>query len=263
MSNQNVSYGIPNRVLGRAGTMPLAIEFSTSLQRHRRLNQDGQLIPCEAENGRIAKCPSTQIRVQCVESHPVFREGLIAIVSSQTDMKVVAEAANAAEALAAFRHHRPDVTLMDLSLPGSNGTDALIAIRGEFTEARFIILSNSTRDGEICRALRAGAAAFVLKTISRDELLNAIRSVYAGKRHIQPELATCLAEHLADEALTNRELDVLRYIRDGYSNKQIAHQLAIAETTINFHIKNLIDKLRAQTRTHAVTIAVRRGLLQI
>ena len=203
------------------------------------------------------------IRILSVEDHPVFRQGLAAIVSAERDMLLVGQASNAVDAVAEFRRHRPDITLMDVRLPGTDGTDALIAIRGEFPQARIIMLTTSDGDGDIQRAMRAGASGYILKSIHMEELLSVIRSVHAGRRHISPEVAARLAEHLGDDDLTARELDVLRLIRDGHRNKQIADQLAISENTVNFHIKNLVDKLQANDRTHAVTIALRRGLLQI
>jgi DNA-binding NarL/FixJ family response regulator len=198
-----------------------------------------------------------------VEDHPVFREGLRAIIASQADMVLAAQATDAIEALAQFRRHRPDVTLMDLRLPGTNGTDALIAIRGEFPKARVVMLTTSDGDGEIQRAMRAGASGYILKSMPMDDLLEVIRAVHSGRRRMLPEVAARLSEHYGEDDLTARELQVLRLIRDGHRNKQIADQLAIAETTVNFHIKNLVDKLQANDRTHAVTIAVRRGLLEI
>src|SRR6202049_4441176 len=203
------------------------------------------------------------IRILSVEDHPVFRKVLAAIVSAERDMLLVGQASNAVDAVAEFRRHRPDITLMDVRLPGTDGTDALIAIRGEFPQARIIMLTTSDGDGDIQRAMRAGASGYVLKSMHMDELLRVIRSVHAGRRHVPPEVAARLAEHMGDDDLTGRELEVLRLIRDGHRNKQIADQLAISENTVNFHIKNLMDKLRANDRTHAVTIALQRGMLHI
>jgi DNA-binding NarL/FixJ family response regulator len=204
---------------------------------------------------------SGQIRILSVEDHPVFREGLATVIRGEPDMVLVAQASNGAEAIAEFRRHRPDVTLMDLRLPGSNGTDTLITIRGEFPDARIIMLSSSESDGEIHRALRSGASGYVLKSMPQGQLLAVIRSVHAGKRHVPAEVAAVLAEHLGEEPLTPREVEVLQLIRDGHKNKQIADRLSISENTVNFHIKNIVEKLGANDRTHAVTIAVRRGLL--
>jgi DNA-binding NarL/FixJ family response regulator len=178
-------------------------------------------------------------------------------------MFLIAQASSGGEAISLFRSHRPDITLMDLRLPGINGTDALISIRGEFPNARVIILTSSDGDAEIHRALQAGAAGYALKSMPKNELIALIRSVHSGRRQVPPDVASRLAEHLGDENLTVRELEVLRLIQDGHRNKQIADELTISETTVNFHIKNIVSKLGANDRTHAVTIAVRRGMLQI
>jgi DNA-binding NarL/FixJ family response regulator len=206
---------------------------------------------------------SARIRILSVEDHPVFREGLATVIRGEPDMDLIAQAGNGVEAIGEFRRHRPDVTLMDLRLPGTNGTDILISIRGEFPDARIVMLSSSDSDGEIERALRSGAAGYVLKSMPQADLLAVIRSVHAGRRHVPAEVAAVLAEHLGEETLTPREIEVLQLIRDGHKNKQIADRLSISENTVNFHIKNIVEKLGANDRTHAVTIAIRRGLLPL
>jgi DNA-binding NarL/FixJ family response regulator len=204
-----------------------------------------------------------KIAIMIVEDHPVFRDGLEMIIDGQSDMALVAQAATAAEALEKYRQFRPDVSLMDQRLPGESGTHALISIRAEFPDARVIMLTTSSGDVEIQRALNAGAAAYLLKISSRHELLQAIRNVAAGRRHIPVDVAVRLAENLGRETLSPRELQVLELIREGHKNKRIAGRLCIAETTVNFHIKNIVEKLQAKDRTHAVAIAFRRGLLQV
>ena len=203
------------------------------------------------------------IRILTVDDHALLREGIAALVNAESDMKVVAEASNGEQAVAQFRLHRPDVTLMDLQMPGSNGIEAIIAIHSEFPDARVIVLTAYTGDVQVLRALRAGARGYLLKGHVHRELLETIRAVHAGQKRIPPEVAAELAEHAAEDDLTRREIEVLRLIAAGNANKQIAVQLSIAEDTVKSHITNILSKLGANDRTHAVTIGLKRGIIEL
>jgi DNA-binding NarL/FixJ family response regulator len=204
-----------------------------------------------------------RIRVLTVDDHPLLREGIAAIINSQTDMSLVAEAASSSEAVQRYREHRPDVTLMDLRLPDASGIDAMIAIRAEFADARIIMLTTFEGDVEIQRALEAGARGYMLKSMPPRDLVEVIRQVHAGKKRVPSEVASSLAEHLSDESLTAREIDVLRHVAGGNRNRDIAEQLYISEETVKVHVKHIMEKLGASDRTQAVAIAVRRGIIQL
>ena len=204
-----------------------------------------------------------KIRVLTVDDHPVVRNGIAGLVADQADMVLVGEASNGREAIQQFRTHKPDVTLMDLLMPELNGIDAIIAIRGEFPQARVIVLTTYKGDVQIVRALKAGAQGYLLKSLLHKELLDAIRTVHAGKRILTPELSVEVASHAVDDSLTPAEVSVLRLIADGNANKQIADQLSISEETVKSRVKNILSKLDANDRTHAVTIALKRGIIDV
>jgi DNA-binding NarL/FixJ family response regulator len=203
------------------------------------------------------------IRILLADDHALLRDGVAGLVADQPDMALVGEASNGREAIDQFRKHHPDVTLLDLQMPEMNGIDAILAIRGEFPEARIVVLTTYTGDAQILRALKAGAQAYLLKSMLRRELLDTIRAVHKGQRRIPPEVATQLAEHAADDSLTSREIEVLRLIAAGKANKLVASDLSITEETVKGHVKSILSKLGASDRTHAVTIALRRGIIEL
>jgi DNA-binding NarL/FixJ family response regulator len=203
------------------------------------------------------------IRVLLADDHPLLREGIAALIGNQSDMQLIGEASNGREALEQFRKHHPDVTLMDLQMPEMSGIDAISAIRGQFPDARIIILTTYTGDFQVSRALKAGARGYLLKGMLRQELLETIRAVHAGRKRLSAEVAAEIAEHATDDVLTLREIDVLRLIAQGNANKEIAGKLSLTEETVKGHVKNILSKLGVNDRTHAVTIGLKRGIIEL
>jgi DNA-binding NarL/FixJ family response regulator len=207
--------------------------------------------------------PRTHIRVLTVDDHAVVRDGVAAIVGAQPDMIVVGEAGTGADAVEKFRRFRPDVTLIDLQMPDRSGIEIMKEIRGEFMQARFVVLTTYAGDVQALRALRAGADGYLLKSMLRKELLETIRAVHAGKRRVPAEIAVQIAQHAPDGELSDREIEILRRVAEGFANKRIAQELSISLETVKAHMKSILAKLRADDRTHAVTIALRRGVFDI
>ena len=205
---------------------------------------------------------SGTIRILAVDDHPVFRQGIAALIEGQADMTLVGEASNGREAIHQFRAQRPDVTLMDLQMPDMNGLDAIIAIRNEFPHARIVVLTTYTGDIQVLRALKAGAQGYLLKNLLHKELLETIRAVHAGKKALSPEASHEIASHATDDALTPPEVAVLRLIAAGNANKQIADQLSVSEETVKSRVKNILSKLGANDRTHAAMIGLKRGIIE-
>lgn len=203
------------------------------------------------------------IRVMTVDDHPLIREGIAAILSTNSDFELVAQAANGREAIEQFRAHRPDVTLMDLQMPEMDGIDAINAIRGEFPEARIIVLTTYAGDVQVLRALKAGARGYLLKETLRRELLESIRAIHAGKKALSPEVSFALAEHVSDDSLTEAEVRVLRLIADGKTNKEIARALTLSEDTIKRQVQTILSKLGVKDRTHAAMVGLRRGIIRL
>jgi DNA-binding NarL/FixJ family response regulator len=217
---------------------------------------------CSTGEEAMAAVPD-MIRILAVDDHPLLRKGIAALVNVEPDMKLVAEASNGEEAVERFRLHRPDITLMDLQLPGLNGIDAIHRILNEFPDARIIVLTTYTGDAQVARALRAGARAYILKGHVHRELLETIHTVHAGRKRIPPDIAIELAEHATEEELSPREIEVLRLIGAGNSNREIADQLSIGEATVKSHVTNILSKLSANDRAHAVAIALKRGIIAL
>jgi DNA-binding NarL/FixJ family response regulator len=211
----------------------------------------------------IVKMDQRLIRILTVDDHPLLRKGIAALVNTELDMKLVAEASNGQEAIEKFRLHRPEVTLMDVQMPGLNGIETISRILSEFPDARIVVLTTYTGDAQVLRALKAGARAYMLKRHVHRELLETIRAVHAGQKRIPPELAADLADRSADDELTPREIDVLKLIAAGNANKEIADQLSIGEASVKSHVTNVLSKLDAKDRAHAVTIGLKRGIIDL
>ena len=237
--------------------------MSTVLEVRQALTDNGYtIVPVTGKKPMMGN-PSKRIRILLADDHPVLRQGVRALAADEDDIEFVAEASSGLEAIEQFRKHRPDIVLIDLQMPDMNGVEAMITIRNSFPDARFIVLTTYAGDVRIARALKAGARAYLLKSLLRRELLDTIRAVHAGQRRIPAELASQVADHLADDSLTSREIEVLRLIAEGNSNKIVADRLSITEETVKGHVKSILSKLGANDRTHAVTIGLKRGIIEL